>query len=410
VAAEEASGTTPAWIADVPAGARVLVVDDNPTAREQVVRTVQGWQLQARGAADADEAVRLLAHWSADVALLDLRMPGTGGVELARRLRGEAATTTLPLVLMGPLGVREELPPGDAAMFAGFLAQPVRQSALHDLVADLLVDRTPAPADEARPVLDPGLADRAPLRLLLVEDNATNRMLAVRLLERLGYRPDVATDGAEAVDAVANGSYDLVLMDVQMPVVDGLEATRRIRAARGPQPRIVAVTANSTVDDLAACTDAGMDGVLAKPVRAEQLARALEEGYAAVPRAPADPDGAGASPVLDTQALARLQELAGDASFVHELTGQFRRDAADRVARLQALDPTAFDEVRLHAHTLKSSAAQLGATALSEQARALEQAAADGAADRVETRVPQVAREAVAAIAALEALEAGDEP
>ncbi|HSK56675.1 MAG TPA: response regulator, partial [Jiangellales bacterium] len=234
-----------------------------------------------------------------------------------------------------------------------------------------------------------------------------NRMLAVRLLERLGYRPEVATDGAEAIEAVTTAAYDLVLMDVQMPVVDGLEATRRIRAGGGAQPRIVALTANSTVDDLAACTDAGMDGFLAKPIRAEQLVRTLEEGYAAVAGAGTGSDS-GTPAVIDPSALDRLQELAGDADFVHELSEQFRRDASDRVARLQALDPTAFDEVRLHAHTLKSSAAQLGATALSEQARALEQAAADGAADRVEATVPQVAREAVVAIAALEALEASD--
>jgi HPt (histidine-containing phosphotransfer) domain-containing protein len=145
--------------------------------------------------------------------------------------------------------------------------------------------------------------------------------------------------------------------------------------------------------------------------------RTLEEGYAAVAGAgagpaPPGPSGVqvdcGAPAVLDRAALVRLQEIAGDADFVHDLSRQFRRDAADRVERLQALDPRAFEEVRLHAHTLKSSAAQLGATALSEQARALEQAAADGAADRVEATVPQVAREAVAAIVALEALEAAD--
>jgi signal transduction histidine kinase len=385
-------GSSPTGTDAVPAGARVLVVDDNPTAREQLVRTLRGWRLQVRDAGSAEEAVSTVADWPADVALLDHRMPGTSGLELARQLRGEPATAAPRLVLMGPLGVREELGPDDAAMFAGFLAQPVRQSALHDLMADLLAPRTSAPR-EAGPVLDPDLAGRAPLGLLLVEDNATNRMLAVRLLERLGYRPDVATDGAEAVEAVTAGSYDLVLMDVQMPVVDGLEATRRIRAADGPQPRIVAVTANSTVDDLAACRDAGMDDYLAKPIRAEQLVRTLEEEYAAAsgsrfgavpPGTPSRDVDDGAAPVLDPAALVRVQEIAGDAEFVHELSGQFRRDAADRVARLQALDPTAFDEVRLHAHTLKSSAAQLGATALSEQARALEQAAADGAADRVE--------------------------
>jgi CheY-like chemotaxis protein len=155
--------------------------------------------------------------------------------------------------------------------------KPIKRSALHDVLVDLLSGR-PTHAPPPRPlgaVLDPTLALEAPLSILVAEDNITNQRLVVRLLERMGYAAAVVADGAEAVDAVRESRPDLVLMDVQMPGVNGLDATRQIRLLDGRQPRIVALTANTTESDRAACLEAGMDDCLAKPLRPEHLVEML---------------------------------------------------------------------------------------------------------------------------------------
>ena len=154
----------------------------------------------------------------------------------------------------------------------------MKPSALHDALADAL-GRAVAAAGTSRASADSKVGDEHPLRILLAEDNAVNRKLALKLLEQLGYRADVVANGLEAVEAVERGPYDVVLMDVQMPELDGLEATRRIRAADLPhaQPRIVAMTANAMAGDREACLAAGMDDYLSKPIRPPELASALAQ-------------------------------------------------------------------------------------------------------------------------------------
>ena len=162
---------------------------------------------------------------------------------------------------------------------AASLTKPVKPSALREVIASVLsgqvsgaVARTPD-----RPAMDAGMAARHPLRILLAEDNAVNQKLALRLLERMGYRADVVGDGSEAITAIEDGTYDVILMDVQMPEVDGLEATRRIRATWPDRPiRIVAMTANAMAEDREACLAAGMDDYVSKPIRVEELVAALE--------------------------------------------------------------------------------------------------------------------------------------
>jgi len=196
------------------------------------------------------------------------------GLALARLIRERRAG--LPLVLFSSLGRREA---GDTdKLFSAYLAKPIRQSQLFDTLVGLLVhDAAPKVAAPAKPQLDPGMAVRHPLRILLAEDNVVNQKLAMRILQQMGYRADLASNGIEAVESVQRQTYDVVLMDVQMPEMDGLEAARQICARWEPQarPRIVAMTANAMQGDREMCLQAGMDDYLTKPIRVERLVEAL---------------------------------------------------------------------------------------------------------------------------------------
>jgi len=208
------------------------------------------------------------------LSFLDMHMPEMDGAALARRIR--EAGNPMPLVLFSSLGRRETAAEG---LFAATLAKPLRQSQLFDTLVTLLgTERAVRHVEpKARPTLDPQMAGRHPLRILLAEDNAVNQKLALRLLAQMGYRADLASNGIEAVESVERQPYDVVLMDVQMPEMDGLEASRRINANHpdGRRPRIVAMTANAMAGDREACLAAGMDDYITKPIRVEALVAAL---------------------------------------------------------------------------------------------------------------------------------------
>ncbi|MFO1317017.1 MAG: GAF domain-containing protein [Burkholderiales bacterium] len=258
------------------AGKRLLVVDDNATNRRVLGLQATKWGMHVR---ETDSPAQALAWITAgeafDAAVVDMHMPEMDGVALARRLRD--VRPDLPRVLWSSLGRREA--GDDDALFAAYLAKPVRQSHLHDTLVSLLAhDAAPRAAPDAAPIkLDPGLAARHPLRILLAEDNVVNQKLALRLLQQMGYRADLASNGIEAVESVERQAYDVVLMDVQMPEMDGLEASRRINARFGPgeRPRIVAMTANAMQGDREMCLAAGMDDYITKPIRVERLVEAL---------------------------------------------------------------------------------------------------------------------------------------
>ncbi len=255
-------------------GKRLLVVDDNATHRQVLMLQATRWGMHARATAAPEEALCWLRDGERfDLAILDMLMPTMDGVELARRIR--RAGHRLPLVLCTSLGRRE----ADAAGFAATLTKPVRQSQLFDLFVTLLAGGVAAtPLQPAAARLDAGLAERHPLRILLAEDNVVNQKLALRLLQQMGYRADLAANGIEAIECLERQTYDLVLMDVQMPEMDGLEASRRI-TARWPRsterPRIVAMTANAMQGDREQCLAAGMDDYVTKPIRVDALVEAL---------------------------------------------------------------------------------------------------------------------------------------
>jgi CheY-like chemotaxis protein len=197
------------------------------------------------------------------------------GVTLAQRAR--ALRPALPLVLFSSLGRREA---GDG-LFAATLGKPIHQSQLFDTLATLLTEpSSPKPTVASqKPALDADMAARHPLRILLAEDNVVNQKLALRLLQQMGYRADLASNGLEAIESVQRQTYDVVLMDVQMPEMDGLDATRAIcaRLNAHERPRIIAMTANAMQGDRDMCLSAGMDDYVTKPIRVDALVAALSQ-------------------------------------------------------------------------------------------------------------------------------------
>jgi PAS domain S-box-containing protein len=312
------------------AGKRILVVDDNATNREIVARHARSWNMEPVPVASAAEALALIEQGEKfDLAVLDMMMPEMDGLALAGEIRRHRDQRELPLVLLTSLG---RLPGAQSAgPFAVQLAKPVKASQLYNALLKALAPHVEGQAAETIPG-DAKLATSS-LRILLAEDNAVNQKVALRLLDQLGYRADVAGNGLEALDALERRSYDVVLMDVQMPELDGLDASRQIceRWSAGERPRIIAMTANALPEDREACFAAGMDDYVAKPIRPEELAEALGRAR----RISGTGDANGDRMALDASAVQSLRELGGD-GFLVEVVDTFLSDAPALLAMLRA--------------------------------------------------------------------------
>ena len=264
--------------ADILRGKRLLIVDDNDINRRIICMYAESWGIAFQETAYPAVALEWIRDGGAfDVAVVDMQMPDMDGVTLAREIKHSRPGVSLPVVMVTSLGRNEWT--NDAGLFAAHLTKPLKPSQLLDALVTVLGSReTRAPSVPSAPLVDGELGRLYPLRILLTEDNATNQKLALRLLERMGYRADVAANGLEALVALERLSYDLVLMDVQMPEMDGLEATRhiRLRAGNGGPPWIVAMTANAMEGDREACIEAGMNDYISKPIRVDALVATIE--------------------------------------------------------------------------------------------------------------------------------------
>ena len=267
------------------AGRRLLVVDDNATNRRILADVATGWGMEARAAATPEEALGWLREGQLfDVAVLDMHMPVMDGVTLAREIRRLRDAGAMPLVMLSSLGERDIA--AEAKLFAAYLTKPAKPAQLFEVLAALF--RT-EPV-EIRPVSSHPFVAAAVAKasrteaVLLAEDNVVNQKVALLMLAKLGFRADVAANGHEAIAAVKRQHYDLVIMDVQMPEMDGLEASRQIHALwpeRGERPWIIALTANAMQGDRELCLAAGMDDYISKPMKTEELAAALERAQTA---------------------------------------------------------------------------------------------------------------------------------
>jgi two-component system, sensor histidine kinase and response regulator len=355
-------------------GRRVLVLDDSTAARAILSDLLAALGCTVSTAATVPQALQLLADSRHDLALIDWRMPGTDGFEAAIQIRQQLQADCPPLVLVTAYGDQSLASRARDEGFAGYLAKPVTLESL----MPLLKQQTPvATTVSAGPPAE--LAWLKGRRILLAEDNALNRLVAADLLvDVAGAQVDMVADGEQAWRAALAGDHDLVLLDVQMPVLDGHEVARRLRAAWGPGRPILAMTAHALAHDRELCLRAGMDDVIVKPYEPAQLFRTLAHwlGWRAA--------GTGAPAPVPVPAVVMdfglgLQRCMGREDLLRRLLQAFVQAHADDRQRLgQALAQGALDAVARLAHGAMSAAGAIGAVRLQLQAAALESAARSG--------------------------------
>ncbi|MBI4750967.1 MAG: response regulator [Acidobacteria bacterium] len=259
---------------------RLLIVDDNPTNRKILTLQSQSWGMLPRATASPLEALSWIEHDEPfDVAILDVNMPEMDGFDLATEIQKIRHPGTLPLVLLTSSAMRPSRTLSTQVEFAACLTKPIKPKQLFTLLSAIFGHSLPKTAPgQATSETEPPLGMRFPLRILLAEDHVINQKVALRTLERMGYRADLAANGFEVIEALKRQAYDVILMDIQMPEMDGLEATRQIcsRFPKSRKPWIIAMTAGVLAEDREKCFAAGMDDFISKPVTFQQLQAALE--------------------------------------------------------------------------------------------------------------------------------------
>lgn len=374
----------------------VGVVDDNATNRSIAMHQLTRWGVKAESFPGGPETLEYLADHSApDALLLDMQMPQMDGMELAQAIRQNERTRNIPLILLTSIGRKED--PESQIKFAAQLYKPVRPSQLFEVLAEVFTHKPVTIREKGhRPVIDHEMGARKPLRILLVEDNLVNQKVGLRMLDRLGYRADVASNGLEGVEAAHRQDYDVIFMDVQMPEMDGLDATRAIRREIDParQPRIVAMTAHALEGERERFLAAGMDDYLSKPVQLDAIVEALER---AVPLSKSEMEGEedsmalqplGDFPVVDWSVLNSFGEMMGESAgeFVDDLILTFITNAEElRDALETSYRGGSREGFQRAAHTLKSTSGNVGAKRLMEICRRLEEAARE---DRMQEITP----------------------
>jgi PAS domain S-box-containing protein len=370
------------------AGTRILVVDDNATNRKVLLQLLASWSLRPTCVADGESALAELHGGVEDgrpyaLVLLDMNMPDTNGLEFAAQVRADPRLALTALVMLTSSADVVERAAADAAGVDAYLAKPVRQLPLHDALVKLLADR---PRDEAATVVRATPVLRGG-RVLVAEDNVVNQRVVTGMLTALGYSVDLAVDGHEAVELAERREYDLVMMDCQMPRMDGFTAARAIRASGAAMP-IVALTASVLEDNRERCLAAGMNDFLAKPLRRDQLAAVLTQwagsgGESEVPaRGPAEagePAGDPGDDVLHPGLLEEVVELGPE--FLGNLVARFTETAPGRIDALEAavLCGDREELVRI-AHSLRGSSGTLAALGLSALLARAEEVAEGGGA------------------------------
>jgi len=352
----------------------VLIVDDIPAARESLAMKLKLFGYDTLLAASVDEALEQLAKDPAvDLVLADELMPVRGGLDLLSALRGDARHASLPFILLSLFGADHDTIEREHRPDAVGL-KPIRATLLATLVDQVLTGKTPhASILGSAPAVNETFRGS---KILLVEDNPVNQRVAQRTLQKLSAEVTIANNGAEALEQIAASAFDAVLMDCQMPVMDGFTATQRIRDSerrRGVKRLpIIALTANVMSEDREKCIAAGMDAHLGKPIEPAQLIEVLSRYLKAGARAPA----------VDREALREL--TGGDIDFERELAETFVKSGdqclAEIIAALKASD---LDTVRKRAHALKGASANIHAVGLSQAASSLEIAAREKATPNI---------------------------
>jgi PAS domain S-box-containing protein len=359
-------------------GLPVLVVDDNATNRRILVEVLGNWGLQPHAVDSGPAALEAIGGAAATgrsfgLVLLDAHMPEMDGFTLAERLRQAPGSARAPVVMLTSAGHLDEPARCRELGIAAYLMKPVKLSELLDTILGVLGQSPPAAGPEAavRPADGPCLR---PLQVLLAEDNPVNQRLAARLLEKQGHTVVVAPTGRRALDALGRARFDLVLMDVQMPEMDGFEAAATIRrdeAGTGRHLPILAMTAHAMKADRERCLEAGMDDYVAKPIQPAELAAAIDRLVLAAGATAGPAPAAEEEPTVNRAAA--LERVGGDVGLLGELAELFLRDCPQQLAEVRAAVVRGdVPAVRRLAHTLKGAAGTLGAAAAADAALRLE--------------------------------------
>jgi CheY-like chemotaxis protein len=398
---------------------RLLIVDDNPTNRRILTLQTSKWGMIPRPAHSGSQALEWLRKGeSFDIAILDMQMPEMDGLMLARQIRQLPDAMLLPLVLLTSMGVRADNPAFANIAFASCLTKPIKPAQLHEVLLRVVSGAKPVAKKSGPAKLDPSLAARLPMRVLLCDDNLINQKVALRLLQQMGYKADVANNGLECLQALERQPYDMIFMDVQMPEMDGLEATRQIRERqKNPaQPghfksfiAIVAMTANAMQGDREKCLAAGMDDYIAKPVRPEDLRVVVERwGSKANLSIQTDQQPAGGlgglsfaettgrttaparqAPPVDMERL--LDFANGDTGNLRELVELYIQQTGKQIGQLiTAAEAGTADEVKRLAHSCSGASSTCGMTGMIGLLKELERQGNEG----LQANALQLAREA----------------
>ncbi len=373
-----------------PRSVRVLVVDDNETNRRILDKQLSSWGMGNEVCEDAPLALEMLRQAAQngnpyDLTILDMQMPGMDGMELARRIKADDSISATRLILLTSMGRPGEGGAASRAGISAYLTKPAKNSELYDTIATVLRSRDDE-TEETSLITRHSIRERriaSGARLLLAEDNKVNQKVAVKILERLGYRVDVAKDGLEALEASSRTPYSAILMDVQMPRMGGYESTAEIRRREeepGGRVPIIAMTANAMQGDREKALQAGMDDYVAKPVRVEELEAILARWVAgAEPQAETIRDEenktpAGGEQTLDPEVISGLRDLEESApGLLDELVEMFFQDTPPRIEALGvAVEEGDAHSVERIAHSLKGSSGNMGGRRMSEVSERLQ--------------------------------------
>ncbi|MDJ0796071.1 MAG: response regulator [Calothrix sp. MO_167.B12] len=367
-------------------GKRLLIVDDNATNRKILTLQAESWGMFSCALDSGDKVLKLIHRGiEFDLAILDMQMPDMDGVTLARKIRQYPQCQDLPLVMLSSLCRQEIVQQSTDIKFAAILNKPLQRSQFYQVLNGVLgkkiiklsASSTDVEKTQQKPTVNGNL------RILLAEDNVVNQKVALLTLEKLGYRADVAGNGIEVLQALHRQPYDVVFMDVQMPEMDGLTATKKIcqQWTNKFRPRIIAMTANAMQGDREICLDAGMDDYITKPIRVEELKQALSqcqvksEGFIDDETYTQEIDTFTNSPAIDVTVLQSLSQMAGEEALmiITELIDSYLADASLRVAAMSTAIKQG-DAASLYqaAHALKSASANVGANNLADLCKELE--------------------------------------
>ena len=381
-------------------GQKLLVVEDNAINRRIIQQRATQWGMTVHGAANSVEALKLIGEGHAFAAgILDLQLPDADCLALIEKSREHPAHRHLPVLLLSSVRLRGDDARTANAGIAGMVHKPIRPVQLLDALCRALnVQLQCEKKAPVTPVLDSTMARRIPLRLLLADDNPINQKVGQSILQKLGYRVDLANNGLEVLSALERRAYDIIFLDVQMPEMDGLEATREIcrRWPMEKRPCMIAMTGNALMGDREKCLAAGMDDYITKPVRVAELQQALERwGPARAGKVDTSflrrPPPAAPEQLLDQNILAELREMppADGVSIVRELVDLFLESAPQTISHLKeaAKDPS---KLAFHAHALKSMSLNLGARRVVEISQRLEERARFGEVEEAENLLAEL--------------------